>query len=406
MSVTKMRGAMSDLDLDDLRAELDEFSTDKKDGSSRSAREERVIAGFEDIERFFEQHGRPPAHGESNDIFERLYAVRLDKIRSSEECITVLAGLDKHGLLEGQPIIKNDAPDDLDDDEILAELGALNAGNNDITKLTHVRTRAEIKAAEEIAQRAPCLDFTKFKPLFTQIQEDLKSGIRQSRRFKQDAQIKQGEFFILGGQKVYVAEMGEEIKAPNGATDARLRVIYDNGTESDLLMRSLQRALYKDEAGRRITDPSAGPLFSEEVEDGDIDSGTIYVLRSKSDHPLIKEHRDVIHKIGVTSGDVNKRIGNAKLDPTFLMADVEVIATYELSNINRARLENLIHRFFEPAKLNIEIKDRFGNPIIPREWFLVPLFVIDEAVEKIKDGSIVDFSYDAKTGKIEQRHQI
>jgi hypothetical protein len=393
---------MSDLDLDDLRAELDEFSTDKKDSSSRSAREERIIAGFEDIERFFEQHDRPPAHGEANDIFERLYAVRLDKIRSSEECRTVLAGLDKHGLLEGQPIIKNDVRDDLDDDEILAELGALNAGN-DITKLTHVRTRAEIKAAEEIAQRAPCLDFAKFKPLFVQIQEDLKSGIRQSRRFKQDAQVKQGEFFILGGQKVYVAEMGEEIKAPNGATDARLRVIYDNGTESDLLMRSLQRALYKDEAGRRITDPSAGPLFSDEVEDGDIDSGTIYVLRSKSNDPFIKENQSVIHKIGVTSGDVNRRITNAKLDPTFLMADVEVIATYELSNINRVKLENLIHRFFEPAKLKIEIKDRLGNPIIPREWFLVPLFVIDEAVEKIKDGSIVDYLYDAKAGKITER---
>lgn len=391
---------MSDLDLDDLRAELDEFSTDKKDATSRSPREERIIAGFEDIERFFEQHGCPPAHGEANDIFERLYAVRLDKIRSSEECRSVLAGLDKHGLLEGQPIIKNHVLDDLEDDEILAELGALNTGNNDITKLTHVRTRAEIKAAEEIAQRAPCLDFAKFKPLFMQIQEDLKSGVRQSRRFKEDAQIKQGEFFILGGQKVYVAEMGEVIKAPNGATDARLRVIYDNGTESDLLMRSLQRALYKDEAGRRITDPSAGPLFSDEEEEGDIDSGTIYVLRSKSDHPLIKEHRDVIHKIGVTSGDVSKRIANAKLDPTFLMADVEVIATYELSNINRVKLENLIHRFFETAKLNIEIKDRFGNPIIPREWFLVPLFVIDEAVEKIKDGSIVDFFYDAKQGKV------
>ncbi len=391
---------MSDLDLDDLRAELDEFSTDKKDASSRSPREERIIAGFEDIERFLEQHGRPPVHGETNDIFERIYAVRLDKIRSSEECRSVLSGLDKHGLLHGQSTIKDDLPDDLDEDEILAELGALNAGNSDITKLTHVRTRAEIKAAEEIAQRAPCLDFAKFKPLFMQIQEDLNAGVRQSRRFKQDAQIKQGEFFILGGQKAYVAEMGEVIKAPNGATDARLRVIYDNGTESDLLMRSLQRALYKDEAGRRITDPSAGPLFSDEAEEGDIDSGTIYVLRSKSDHPLIKGHRDVIHKIGVTSGDVNKRIFNAKLDPTFLMADVEVIATYELSNINRARLENLIHRFFEPAKLDIEIKDRFGNPIIPREWFLVPLFIIDEAIEKIRNGSIVDFKYDPDIGKV------
>jgi hypothetical protein len=139
------------------------------------------------------------------------------------------------------------------------------------------------------------------------------------------------------------------------------------------------------------------------MEDGDIESGTIYILRSKSDHPLIKEHRDVIHKIGVTGSDISKRIANAKLDPTFLMADVEVVATYELSNINRVRLEKLIHKFFEPARLNIEIKDRFGNPIVPREWFLVPRFVIDEAVGKIKDGSIVNYFYDAKAGKLEKQ---
>lgn len=387
---------MSDFDLDELRAELDEFSTPDRGNSTRTPREERIIAGFEDVERFVEQQGRLPVHGEDRDIFERLYAVRLDKIRASEECRAALAGLDRHSLLEGELTAQDDhLLDDLDDDEILAELGALKSGNNDITKLTHVRTRAEIKAAEEIAQRAPCLDFNKFKPLFAKVQEELKSGERKTREFKDNAQIRLGEFFILGGQKAYVAEMGEEIKAPNGDTDARLRVIYDNGTESNLLRRSLQRALHKDEAGRRITDPSAGPLFSDETEEGDTASGTIYVLRSKSNHPMIKEHRDIIHKIGVTSGDVNKRITNAKLDPTFLMADVEVVATYELLNINRARLENLIHRFFEPAKLCIEIQDRFGNPVVPREWFLVPIFIINEAIEKIKSGEIIKYTYDS-----------
>lgn len=391
---------MSDFDLDELRAELDDFSNPNKGKSTRTPREERIIAGFEDIQRFVEQHGRLPEHGEDRDIFERLYAVRLDKIRASEECRTTLTGLDQQGLLEGELAVQNDLPDDLDDDEILAELGALKSGDNDITKLTHVRTRAEIKSTEEIAQRAPCLDFNKFKPLFAKVQEELKSGERKTREYKDNAQIRLGEFFILGGQKAYVAEMGEEIKAPNGETDARLRVIYDNGTESNLLRRSLQRALYKDEAGRRITDPFAGPLFSDEPEEGDTASGTIYILRSKSNHPMIKQHRDVIHKIGVTSGDVKKRIANAKLDPTFLLADVEVVATYELSNINRTRLENLIHRFFESAKLNIEIQDRFGNPVVPREWFLVPLFIIDEAIEKIKSGKIVNYSYDSHCSRI------
>lgn len=392
-----------DLNLDELRAELEEFSAPEKKAVSRTPREERIIAGFEDIERFFEEQGRLPAHGEDRDIFERLYAARLDKIRASEECRAALAGLDKHGLLDGEPVVPDNLPDDLDDEALLSELAELNSGENDITKLKHVRTRAEIRAAEEIAKRTPCPDFCKFKPLFAQVQEDLKADIRETRRFGQDAQIKQGEFFILGGQKAYVADMGEEIKAPNGSTDARLRVIYDNGTESDLLMRSLQRALYKDEAGRRITEPSAGPLFSDVREDGDTQTGTIYVLRSKSDHPFVKEHRDVIHKIGVTGGDVNKRIANAKLDPTFLMADVEIVATYDLSNINRAKLENLIHRFFEPARLNIEIPDRFGNPIVPREWFLVPLFVIDEAIEKIKEGSILKYAYDVNSQEFREK---
>jgi hypothetical protein len=176
-------------------------------------------------------------------------------------------------------------------------------------------------------------------------------------------------------------------------SDARLRVVFDNATESNLLMRSLQRALHKDEAGRRITNPSAGPLFSGANNDDDLASGTIYVLRSKSGHPVVNEHRDVLHKIGVTGGDVEKRTANAQHDLTFLMADVEVVATYELYNINRTKLENIIHKFFEPAKLDIEIKDRFGQPVVPREWFLVPLFAIDDAVERIKDGTIGAYVY-------------
>ena len=373
--------------------------------SPRTPREERIIAGFEEIERFFETHGRMPAHGEELDIFERLYAARLDRIRASEECRNVLANLDKHGLLQGSPVIGDEGNEDLDDEALLSELGVLGSDENDITTLTHVKARAEIRAAEEIAKRTPCDDFHKFKHFFAQVQDELKAGVRKTRPFELKAEIRPGAFFIVSGQMAYVAEMEEIFTNEQGRTDARLRVIYDNGTESNVLMRSLQRALHKDEAGRRITDPTAGPLFSDVTEDGDNASGTIYVLRSKSNHPLIKANRDVIHKIGVTGNDILRRIANAKLDPTFLMAEVEVIASYELSNINRTKLESLIHRFFEPAKLDIEIKDRFGNPITPREWFLVPLFIIDEAVEKIRDGSIVNYYYEPSAGKMLERKQ-
>ncbi|WP_025039637.1 GIY-YIG nuclease family protein [Nitrosospira briensis] len=369
--------------------------------ASRTPREERIIAGFEDILRFHQAHGRAPLHGEGRDIFERLYAVRLDQLRKLSEAQTLLAPLDSPGLLTGTAAASADV-DDLDEDALLAELGIGDepADQNDITVLRHVRSRAEIRAAEEIANRAPCADFDKFQPLFEQVERELKAGVRKTLRFGRDASIASGNHFIVGGQLAYVAETGETIKAPNGASDARLRVIYANGTESNLLRRSLQRALYKDETGRRLTDPDMGPLFGDAPEPDDIETGTIYVLRSLSSHPFVVEHRELIHKIGVTGGKIEARIAGAEKDATYLLASVEVIATYKLHNVNRIRLENIFHRLFGTAQLDLTIEDRFGHPVKPREWFLVPLHVIDEAVQRILDGSITDVVYDPETAQL------
>jgi hypothetical protein len=398
---------MPDIDLDELREELADFAVPEHTGG-RSAREERIIAGFEDIRRFVGEHGCLPRRG-AEDIFERLYAVRLERLRASRECREVLAPLDADGLLDGA---EDGGGDDdtalMDESALFAELAGAAAGA-DITELRHVRANADKRAAEDIADRTPCPDFARFKPLFEAVKRDLDSGARITRRIRKDAgflkaDVKAGDFFILNGQTAHVAEVGETIKAPNGENDARLRVIYSNGTESDLLLRSLQRALYKDEASRRVSEPAAGPLFSGEVDDDDSASGTIYVLRSKSDHPLVAANREVLHKIGVTGGDVRRRIGTPRLDPTYLMAEVEVVAAYELFNINRTRLENLLHRFFEPARLDIEVIDRFGTPVSPREWFLAPLFVIDEVVERIKDGTIPDYVYDPASASLVRKN--
>tara|TARA_R110002020_G_scaffold219395_3_gene427292 strand:+ start:303 stop:1496 length:1194 start_codon:yes stop_codon:yes gene_type:complete len=377
---------------DALLAELG-VEVEAKKVASRTPLEERIIAGFEEIQRFAEEHGRAPEHGEGRDIFERLYAVRLDRIREQADARALVEPMDHQGLLAGYTPAQAATEDELDDDALLAELG-IEAETPPITELRHVRSSAEKRAAEEIANRERCEDFDTFKPLFEQVQKELDTGLRETRVFERKAEIEPGRFFIVGGQKAYVAEMGEKFPNEKGHIDARLRVIFDNGTESNMLMRSLQRALNKDEAGRRITEPTAGPLFADRTAEGDEASGTIYVLRSRSSLSVVADNRDVLHKIGVTSGKVERRIANAKLDPTFLMADVEIVATYELFNINRSKLENLIHRIFDPARLDIEIKDRFGNPITPREWFLVPLFAIDEAVEKIRDGTITSYRYD------------
>lgn len=384
---------------DALLAELGVEVETKKE-VSRTPREERIIAGFEEIQRFVAEHGRRPQHDEDRDIFERLYAVRLEQLQKSEECRQVLVDLDHDGLLTGET--QSDLPEDLDDDALLAELD-VEPEQPEITRLRHVRSSAEKRLADEIANRDACEDFDRFKPLFEQVQRDLDNGLRETRRFELKAEIQPGRFFIVGGQKAYVTEMGEVTLTDQGRTDARLRVIFDNGTESNMLMRSLQRALNKDEAGRRITEASAGPLFDDHSIEGDEASGTIYVLRSRSDHPLVSANRELVHKIGVTTMPVEKRIAGAHLQPTFLMANVEIVATYELYNISQTKLENLIHRIFEPARLDIEIPDRFGRPVVPREWFLVPLFVIDDAVDKNRDGSIAGYFYDPKSARLVER---
>lgn len=404
---------MTEIDLDELRSELDDFAQPQKVSGS-SAQEQRIIAGFEEIERFVDENGRLPQHGENRDIFERLYAVRLDRMRSSEECRVVLRERDSRGLMDLAPgaddgMVRESsveyhagAPAEVlpSDEELLATLSGEYDRATDLTELKHVRSREEIKAAEEVAQRNPCNDFDEFQPIFEKVQRELTAGERQTLKYQDNADVKKGDLFILDGQKVIVASMDEPFVSDYGRPDRRLRVVYDNGTESDLLVRSLQRALNKDKASRRITDPDLGPLFSDEEAEDDLPSGTIYVLKSKSEHPFVAENRSIIHKIGVTGGDVKRRVVNAKKDPTYLLADVEVVATFKLANINRKKLETLLHKFFGNARLDLELKDRFGAGVEPREWFLVALPAIEEAIRKLKDGSIGNCRYDPQIARI------
>jgi len=389
---------MDKLDLDELAAELAEFAPAEKKLATYSPREERIIAGFEDIERFYEEHARLPQHGEGLDIFERLYAVRLDRLRELDDCRILLAPFDKHGLLDRVEAAGAET-DELNPDDLMAELAGLGE-EGDITQLRHVRSAEDKRAAEESARRERCPDFEKFEPMFKQAKEDLANGTRVTRPFELKAEIRPGAFFVVFGQICYVAEMGEIYTNPQGRTDARLRVIFDNGTQSGMLMRSLQRQLHEDDAGRRITDPVAGPLFADTAEAGEAETGTIYVLRSQSNHPTVDEHRHVMHKIGVTSGSVETRIAGAEKSATYLLAGVEVVATYKVYGVNCQKLEALIHKVFAAAQINLSIPDRFGNMVKPREWFLVPLNVVDEAVQRIRDRSILEYRYDLQSGRL------
>lgn len=296
-------------------------------------------------------------------------------------------------------------PDYNSDEELLADLGIEAPKENDITNLQHVKPSKDKRNVGEVASQTRCEDFDDFKSIFDSAKNDMDSGIRKTIKFRKDAGFSvthatPGQLFILRGQMAYIADQSEPFKAPNGATDSRLRVIYSNGTESNMLQRSFIRRMYDDESSRLITNPDPGPLFRNEPEEGDLESGVIYVLRSQSDEPKIKSKRDILHKIGVTGGDVKKRISNARKSPTYLMADVEIVAEYKLYNINRTELEHFIHNFFAAARLDIEIVDRFGEKIKPQEWFIVPFQVIDNMVDKLKDGTLADYYYDPQSASL------
>lgn len=405
-------------DADDaLLAELG-VEAEAKQVPTYTAKQERIIAGFEDIQRFHREHGRPPQHGEDRDIFERLYAVRLDRILANAECLELLRPMDDTGLLTGCAAEPSDEYEHHSDEALLEALGVGPAAGDDIAAMKHVRTAAERNSErsspEEVAQRKPCEDFDDFQSEFEAVQADIESGRQTTELFKfsSRSQIAKGDWFILDGHKALVAEVGKWFTPEHGERDRRLRVIFDNGTESDLLWRSLRRALNKDENSRRIIPPQPasddgdsefGPLFSDEAAADDTASGTIYVARSLSEDSFIQENRELLHKIGVTGGDPHTRIAGAKKDPTYLLADAELVATYTLANINRKALEATLHKFFAKARLDVALADRFGDKVRPREWFLVPLAVIAEVVDRIKDASIADYFYDPETATLRKR---
>ncbi len=386
----------------DLLGELGVDTTAKKQ-AARTPKEQRIIAGYEEIEDFIKKEGREPELGEDRDIFERLYAVRLDRLRSSAECRDVLQDIDSKNLLvaKGPNETVSVLEEEATDYEILNALGINANSSGDITELKHVRSTREKLTADEIAQRSACSDFGIYKPMFLQVKSDLKEGGRKIINCLNKADVGVGEFYIIQGQTAYLAAASEPFINGEGRQDCRLRIIFDNGTESGMLRRSFQKRLWEDPSARRIIQlENFGALFANKEEVDDEAVGYVYVLRSKSKNDFIIDNYKVIHKIGITKGSVKKRVANAAKDPTYLLAEVEIIETYKVSNLDLSKLEKLLHKFFDSARLDLQLKDRFGFDVEPREWFLVPLVVIEEAIHKLIDGSLPNFSYSPEDGKI------
>lgn len=353
---------------------------------------------FEELKAFIEQHGREPDI-EAENIHEAKLSARLSKLRATPEALDALAPFDTNGLLGVKPTEEKKSEITIDDvfsSELLND-------DDDIFDLKHVAVGTKSQTASaDMATRKKCIDFDEFKLLFVRIQNQLDNGTLETIGIKGIAEIQKGQAFILAGLIAYVAEMGEKHERRKGHHNARLRVIYSNGMESNLLLRSFGAALYKDKSARAIVSKDSGPLFSR--DDSELyQTGIVYVLRSKSEESSIAKHREYLHKIGVTTSDVKKRISNANKDATYLLADVEVVAEFTLYNMNLQATEKLIHKFFNDAQADIQIPDRFGNIVKPKEWFFLPLELIKEAVELIRSEDIKNYSYDRASVQLVKR---
>lgn len=356
--------------------------------------DDRLVSSFEEINLFFEANNREPEPSKSSIGEYKLYT-RLKSLREDGSKMMALQDYDRFDLLR-PPQKQIESIDDIFSDDSLDILGGDGLGLFDFK---HVPKETEMP--DYIAKRKPCKDFDQFEHLFEQCQQDLRNRNREITEFKNEQQIDKGYFFVLKGVLLYVAKIGKRKLDRNKKTNARLRVIFENGTESDLLLRSLSAELYKN--GRRVTEHVDKYLDNMHgVTEDDAEAGYIYVLKSKSDNPEIANIEN-LYKIGYSTTDVRQRIKNASREPTYLMADVEYIAGWKCFNMNTQKFEQLIHTFFGHVCLNVDIYDDKGQRHTPREWFVVPLHIIGQAVHLINSREIVDYKYDRDATLIVRR---
>lgn len=362
----------------------------------RATSSDRLIAGFQEILAFYEANSRLPEDTPEEASLFHKWAGLLKSDKKIERC----RPFDDLGILP-QPVQTVEEPqaeyhrelteeeqlEAILNDPLLADIeDGADLGLFDVPEYMRQRLEAR-KEAEYIGKRRPCEDFDKYADGFKDIQQGLNSGKYRLVKFSEQ-HLKVGRYFIEQGIIGYLAAFENKERNLLGRLDGRTRVIYENGSEADIKFRTITKNLSVD--GYSITDCS--DMTPEEFEqcftlnDNDVESGTIYVLRSKSSRPEIASIKD-LYKIGFTVTSVESRIANAKNEPTYLCTDVEVVATWKVYNVKSSTLETLIHKLFAAAQLQVTVD---GHQ--PKEWFIVPFKVIEEAVTAIISGKLIEYN--------------
>lgn len=332
-----------------------------REKAARTAVAEMAAGVLASINAFHEEHGRAPVSAKGQPVRERLLANELAGLRANREALEGLEDLDVHGLVFDRGNAHSTIDETLADPLLMDSSG-----------IFEVREQLQPKAAPDyVADRQRCPDFERFVPLLDEVRQAVAKGIRKPQPFRQE-RVEVGEFFVLKGQLIYVASMHDEHER-NGRLDSRLRVIFDNGMESNLLMTSLVRRLYEDKAAKRIGTSNAGPLFQGAR------TGYVYVLRSKARKPEIQG----LLKVGTTAGAVEDRIARADTQSSFLYADVEIVETYELMGHSAKEAEAFIHKALRVYHVPLKVTGPDGRVHNATEWFKVSEAKVGEVMRKL-----------------------
>ena len=381
---------MDKKDLLDLINDDDLGLLDIEKKSVSATPDDRLSESFLEINEFFSLHNAEPRTG--GEIHEHKLASRLKHIRENKEQRDFLSKYDTHNLLKIEAKDFDTVGDIFADDD----LDLLSLEDSSIFNIKNVpEIKQDRSDPDFVAQREICSNFDQYEYLFAQVQRDLKIGMKKLATFV-ESEMKEGDFFVLSGVLIYLEKISDPYRGNSQKINKRTRCIYENGTESSVLLRSLGKRL--SDVGYAIKDNSEVAT----VEDGDSETGYIYVLKSLSENPRIANIKNLF-KIGFSTTSVEDRIKNAEQDPTYLMAPVSIVATYRCFNMNPQRFERLVHRFFSESCLDLEITDKDGKNYIPKEWFIAPIMVIDNAIELILKGEIINYIYDSETQKIKKQ---
>ncbi len=377
----------------------------KPSNSPSRNEDERLVASFQEINEFFEQYKREPKPG--NGIQEHQLHSRLKSIRANPAKSEILKAHDIHGILSSEP----QEPVSIDDIIENDPLGLLDDDTAGLFELKNIKATEKSRAETDfVARRKPCKDFYKYEQQFKDVQKDLKDGKRKLIGFKL-GNLRQEAYYVHNGILFFVEKIEITKKdhyKPDGTRvreDGRTRCIFENGTESNMLKRSIEKLLYAN--GQVVTENAdqTNEDFTERFSNitaEDEEAGFIYILKSKSDKKELKEIHN-LYKIGFSKTTVEDRVKNASQEPTYLMADVRIVMAYKCYNMNPQKLEQLLHNFFGTSCLNFDVFDKDGNRHTPREWFIAPLTIIEQAIHYIISGDIIYYRYDSTNEEIVER---